>query len=215
MIYLFSGNDILSKRKAVKAFLQSLPPNIEVLNISKEDLNKMQIESLYSGAGLFFSKSAVVFSNILESEEDGSFILENLEKMGKSENIFVFSEGKLKKAVLDEFKKARAELNVFELQVEKKEKFNNFLLANALGDRNKLQLWIYFRQAMDRGVALEALVGVLFWKAKDMILRKNFSKYKQGELEGIANKLSYILPEARRKRLDDEAIFEKFLLEAF
>ena len=59
--------------------------------------------------------------------------------MGESGNDFVFLEGKLNKPVLDAFKKARAEINVFELPKEKIEKFNNFLLANAFGDKDKLR----------------------------------------------------------------------------
>jgi len=47
-------------------------------------------------------------------------------------------------------KKARAELNVFELPKEKTEKFDNFLVANAFAQKDKQNLWIYFRQAMNR-----------------------------------------------------------------
>ncbi len=215
MIYLFSGDDIKNKSKALDAFLSSAASGLEIISIEKSSFDRMHIESLYSGAGLFSSKNVVLFLSILEKEEDREFILLNLDKMAESPNLFVFSEGKLKKAVLDAFKKSRAELNVFEAEKEKKEKFNNFLLANAFGDKNKLELWIYFRQAMGKGVAMEALVGVLFWKAKDMILKRNFSKYSKMQLEKITSKLSYLLPEARRKRQDDEAVFEKFLLEAF
>ncbi len=215
MIYLFSGDDIKNRSKALDAFLETAASGMEIISIDKSSFDRMHIESLYSGAGLFSSKNVVLLLGILEKEEDREFMLLNLEKMAESPNLFVFSEGKMKKAVLDAMKKARAELNVFEAEKEKKEKFNNFLLANAFGDKNKLELWIYFRQAMDKGVAMEALVGVLFWKAKDMILKRNFSKYSKMQLEKIASKLSYLLPEARRKRQDDEAVFEKFLLEAF
>ena len=59
------------------------------------------------------------------------------------------------------------------------------------------------------------LTGVLFWKAKDMILKKNFGKFKEEEINNFANKLSYLLPEARKEGIDAESAFEKFLLEAF
>ena len=98
---------------------------------------------------------------------------------------------------------------------EKKEKFNNFLLANAFGARDKKGLWIYFRQAMDVGVGMEELIGVLFWKVKDMLIKKNFGKFKEPELKNFAAKISYVLPEARKNGLDAEAAFEQFLLEAF
>jgi hypothetical protein len=128
---------------------------------------------------------------------------------------FVFLEGKLVKSILDTFKKVKAEIKIFELPKEKKEKFNNFLLANAFGLKDKLNLWIYFRQAMDKGVGIEELVGVLFWKMKDMILKGNFTKFTEEDIKKYALKLSYILPEARKSGIDAEIAFEQFLLEIF
>lgn len=215
MIYLFAGDDTNKKLKAIETFLRGEGKGLETFSIGKSDFDRMQIESFYSGSGLFSSKSLVILSGILDKEDDREFVIDNLPKMAESSNIFVFSEGKLKKAVLDAFKKARAEINVFEQSTLKKESFNSFLLANALGDRNKLQLWIYFRQAMQNGVMMEALLGILHWKMKDMILKKSFQKFTERELQKLDMKLSYLLPEARKNRQDDEAVFEKFLLEAF
>ncbi len=214
MIYLFAGDDTKAKRKAYEKFMQSAPDGVEVVSINKNDFDPVQIESFYSGAGLFFSKSIVVCSNFFESEDIKDFILEKLKLIVESSNDFLFLEGHLGKPTIDAFKKAKAELNIFELSKEKKEKFNNFLLANAFGVRDKLNLWIYFRQAIDKGVGMEELVGVLFWKAKDMILKKNFTKFTELELKNFAGKLSYLLPEARKAGLDDESAFEQFLLEA-
>ena len=224
MIYLFSGNDSNNKLKAYEKFIKSLstqagiPVDTETFSINRNNFDKMQIESLYSGSSLFSLKSIVIFSNIFAnevSEEMRDFILEKLELMGKSGNIFVFLEGKLNKPILDIFKKSRAEINIFELPKEKTEKFDNFLVANAFANKDKLNLWIYFRQAMDAGVGMEELIGVLFWKIKDMILKKNFGKFKESELKNFTAKLSYLLPEARKKGVDVESTFEKFLLEVF
>jgi hypothetical protein len=215
MIYLFTGDDAKTKHANYEKFLKSAPEGAEILFVSRNSFNRMQIESLYSGAGLFSTKYVVVFSSILEYEETREFVLDKLELMGSSENTFVFIEGKLNKSIMDAFKKARAELNIFELPKEKKEKFNNFLLANAFGDRDKLNLWVYYRQAVDLGVGLEELVGVLFWKAKDMLLKKNFGKFTEAELQDFASRISYILPEARTSGRDAEVALEKFLLEVF
>lgn len=215
MIYLFSGDDSKNKYKAYEKFSESLPKNTETFFISKNDFDKVQIESFYSGAGLFFNKCAVIFSNIFEREEIRDFVLEKLELMSKSQNDFIFLEGKLNKPILDAFRKARAELNIFELPKEKKEKYDNFQLAWAFADRDRLGLWIHFRRAMDLGVTPDELIGVLFWKAKDMLLKRNFSKFSETELKNFSGKLSYLLPEARKEGRDDELAFEQFLLEAF
>jgi hypothetical protein len=214
MIYLFAGDDTKKKHVVYEKFLESLN-DTEIFSVGKNDFDPIQIESFYSGGGLFFEKCAVIFNNTFEREEAHDFLLKKLELMSKSSNLFVFFEGKLKKMELDAFKKARAELNVFELSKEKKERYNNFLLAYDFEKRDKLNLWIHFREAIDLGVGMEELIGVLFWKAKDMLLKKNFSKFKEQELKDFASKISYLLPEARKNGQDDEVTFEKFLLEAF
>ena len=216
MLYLFAGDDAKNKLLSYEKFIKS--EEMETFFISRNDFNRNQVESFYSGAGLFFTKCAIVFSNILANEvneETRNFILEKLSPMGQSQNDFIFLEGKLNKPILDAFRVARAELNIFELPKEKKEKFDNFLVANAFSQKDKLNMWIYFRQAMNKGVGMEEIVGVLFWKIKDMILKRNFGKFSETELKNSASHLSYLLPEARKYGRDAESAFEQFLLEAF
>src|SRR3989344_3265142 len=215
MIYLFCGDDAKNKLLAYEKFLKTFSKEIGSFSFNRNNFNTMQIESLYSGSSLFSAKSIVIFSNIFEYEETRDFILEKLELMGESGNSFIFLEGKLTKPVVDAFKKARAELNIFELPKEKKEKFDNFLVANAFERKDKLNMWIYFCQAMDKGVGMEEIIGVLFWKIKDMIIKKDFRKFSEPELKNSAARLSYLLPEARKIGLDAESSFEQFLLEAF
>ena len=218
MIYLFTGDDTKNKLSNYEKFIKSLPKEQEVFSISRNNFDPMQIESLYSGSGLFFAKSVTIFSNIFEYEDTRDFVLEKLLLMGQSDNSFVFLEGKLNKPILDAFKKVepkRVQMNIFELPKAQKEKFDNFLVANAFEKKDKLNMWIYFRQAMDKGVGMEEIIGVLFWKIKDMILKKRFGKFTEIELKDSAKRLSYLLPEARKKSLDAESAFEKFLLEAF
>jgi len=232
MIYLFSGDDTKNKLLAYEKFLKSLPAqaglikSFEPFFISRNNFDPMQIESFYSGGSLFSSKSAIVFSNIFEYEETRDFVLEKLGLMGASSSDFIFLEGKLNKPILDAFKKSlptgqaggrqvAPRMNIFELPKEKKEKFNNFLVANAFAKKDKLNMWIYFRQAMDRGVGMEELIGVLFWKIKNMLVTKNLGKFSESELKNSASRLSYLLPEARKFGHDAEAVFERFLLEAF
>lgn len=215
MIYLFSGDDIKNKLSSFEKFLTKAPKDAEILRLSNKDFNPMQIEGFYSGSGLFFKQSVVVLSGFLEESETKEYMLEKLEQLSDSNNWFVFVEGKLLKPVLDAFKKAKAEIQVFELPKVATEKFNSFVLANAFGVRDKLNLWIHFREAVANGVAMEELAGILFWKAKDMLMKKNFGKFSEDELKNFVQKLSYLLPEARQKGKDAEIAFEQFLLEAF
>lgn len=218
MIYLFTGDDAKSKIVAYEKFLKSIPKATEVLSISRNNFDPIQIESLYSGSSLFFKESAVVFSGILDNDDTRDFILEKLELIADSSNSFIFLEGKLNKPIIEAFKKSggkNVQINTFELPKAKKERFDNFLIANAFASKDKLNMWIYFRQAMDLGVGMEEVVGVLFWKIKDMIIKKDFRNFTELKLKDAAAHLAYLLPEARTDGLDAEAVFEKFLLEVF
>ena len=215
MLYLFSGDDAKKKNLSCEKFIKSLPKGVEAFFISKNVFDPAQIESFYSGASLFAARSAVVLERLLEYEEARDFILDKLKFMGESDSHFIFLEGKLSKPALDAFRKARAEINIFELPKDKKEKFDNFLLAGAFARKDKFHTWVYFREAIDKGVGMEELVGVLFWKIKDTLLKRDFTKFSKEQLKGFIARLSYLLPEARQRGLDAESAFEKFLLEAF
>lgn len=212
MIYLFTGDDTINRNKAFEKSLKDFK-DLPLLKINKNNFSFLEIESLYSDANLFDPKSVIVFSYLLEDKNINEFVLERLEFFENSKNVFIFVENKLLKSVIDQFKKQKANISIFELKKIQKEVFNNFLLANALGDRNKVNLWLYYREAVNKGVSLEELVGVLFWKVKDMILNKNFSKFKENELVLIAHNLSILLPKARKEGKEAEITFEKFLLE--
>jgi len=223
MLYLFSGDDSKNKILNYEKFIKSLSaqlgtPLSEIFFINRNSFDPIQIESFYSGSSLFEAVSIIVFQNIFEYQETRDFVLDKLEKMGESDNHFIFLEGKLNKPILDAFKKVgvkRAQVNIFELPKEKKEKYDNFLVANAFANKDKLNTWIYFRQAMDAGVNMEEIIGVLFWKIKDMLLKSNFSKFSEQQLKTFASRISYLLPEARKEGRDAESVFEQFLLEAF
>jgi hypothetical protein len=215
MIYLFTGDDTKKKNIAYEKLLKTFEGKVEIFSIGKNDFNPVQVESFYSSSGLFFSTCVVVLNNIFEREEARDFLLKKIGEMRESENVFIVLESKLKKTEIDIFTKKKAIVNIFELPKSKKEKFDNFLLAYDLEKRDKLNLWIHFRQAIDKGVGMEELIGILFWKAKDMILKRNFSKFKESELKVFASRLSYLLPEARKEGKSDEEAFEQFLLEAF
>lgn len=223
MLYLFSGDDSKNKILNYEKFIKSLPVKIgisatEIFYVSRNNFNPMQIESFYSGSSLFSILSVIVFQDIFEYQETRDFVLDKLKQMGESDNYFIFLDGKLNKPILDIFKKVdtrRVQINTFELPKAKLEKFDNFLVANAFANKDKLNTWIYFRQAMDRGVGMEEVVGVLFWKIKDMLLKNNFSKFSEQQLKTFASRISYLLPEARKKGTDAESAFEQFLLEAF
>ncbi len=53
---------------------------------------------------------------------------------------------------------------------KKKEPFNVFALANALGRRDRKQLWLLLMRARENNTAAENIAGMLAWKARSMLL---------------------------------------------
>lgn len=212
MIYLFFGNDTKLKRKTYLDFIKNIPEGVNIFDINKNNFDPTQFESLYSSNSLFFAKSIVVLNNLFENEEIKEIVFANLINLEKSVNDFIFLEGDLKKAELDAFKKVRAEINFFEKKEIKKQSFNTFLLANNLGDRDKLNIWINLQRAYREDIFVDAIVGILFWKVKDMILKKNFQNFSLEELQKIARELPFILSTSRLSSKDDQVSLEQFLI---
>ncbi|HWA32157.1 MAG TPA: hypothetical protein VG694_01770 [Candidatus Paceibacterota bacterium] len=215
MIHFLYGEDRGARNSALEKILDSLPEGTEIFRLDKETFDPDSFENFFSSSGLFFKKCTVVLSEVLASERNESFVSGKLDLIKDSANVFVFLEDAPAKATLAAFEESGAKIAEFAKVKEKKERFNSFVLANALGSRDRLGLWLGFRQAMMHGAALDELAGVLFWKAKDMILRGNFRLFSKDELVNISGRMASLLPEARRRGEDDEASFERFILEAF
>jgi len=64
MIYLFTGDDTTKKLAAYEKFVASFPASVETFVINKNEFDPVQLWSLYSGSGLFFALSFVIFLNL-------------------------------------------------------------------------------------------------------------------------------------------------------
>ena len=91
MIYLFYGNDTKNKRKAYDAFAKSLA-KVPAFTFIKNDFNREQVQSFFSGAGLFFDTCAIFFENVFDrydSEKQRSpnkMVIDNDEIASLSQN---------------------------------------------------------------------------------------------------------------------------------
>lgn len=150
MIYIYHGNDrekIQAKSQELVASLLAKKPDASVFTVTSEDSLNEYIES----QGLFAQKFIVIGDNILAE------FTHDIERIKESPNIFIFKEEKIDKKIkadkIQEFNK-----------VEKKDDYNIFGIANAVGDKKKL--WLAYLDAKKRGIADEQIHGILFWKLK-------------------------------------------------
>lgn len=246
MLYFYHGTDTESARKKAKVTIDSLlakKPDAALVKIGEEELTADRIDELAQSQALFSNKYIVFFHKIFDDKENKEIILKKLKEIAKSENIFIFAEGKMDKASLEkigkmaektqEFAKPEKELSKKEKLALKGEKIDFFEFADALGGRNKKQLWVLYQDALAESVPSEEVHGIFFWQVKSMMLAgkcktaeeagmspypfgkaKGFARnYKEKELEDLAWKLVSMYHEAHAGNIDFPVALEKFILE--
>jgi hypothetical protein len=96
-----------------------------------------------------------------------------LKDYASTEHIVIFSEDGVLKKDKDIFEKIGAQVKEFTKEEKKEEKkFNSFALADFLGEKNKKNIWLTFREAMENGESPESIHGILFWQVKNLALLK-------------------------------------------
>lgn len=246
MIYFYYGTDTESARKKAKITIDSLlskKPNATLIKIGDEDLLPGKITELVGGQALFSSKYIVFLYKTFDNKQNKDLILKNLKEIANSDNIFIFTEGKIDKINLakieknaekvQEFIKPERALTKKEALAQKGEKIDFFEFADALGRRDKRGLWVLYQDALSEQVPAEEVHGIFFWQVKSMLLAKKcknaeeanmksfpFQKsreysenYKSGELENLSSKLISMYHEAHRGNIDFFVALEKFILE--
>jgi hypothetical protein len=246
MIYFYFGSDTESSRKKAKVTVDSLlikKPDATLIKIGEEDVAEARIAELCLTQALFSNKYIVYLYKTFDNKENKEIILKNIKDIAKSENIFIFVEGKMDKVSftkieknaekVQEFIKPEKTFNKKELLAQKGEKIDFFEFSDALGKRDKRELWVLYQDALAEQVPAEEVHGIFFWQIKSMLLSqksrtpeeagmkpypfqkaKEYSRnFKEGELESISSKLVSMYHEAHRGNIDFFVSLEKFILE--
>lgn len=246
MIYFYYGTDIESSRKKAKITIDSLlakKPDATLVKIGDEDITLERVNDLISGQALFSNKYIVFLYKTFENKNNKEILIKNLKEINKSENIFIFVEEKIDKTTfgkieknsekIQEFTKPEKSLTKKELLAQKGEKIDFFEFADALGKRDKRQLWVLYQDALREQVPAEEVHGIFFWQIKSMLFaskcktpseagmkdypfkkaREYSRNYNGGELEEKADKLVSMYHEAHRGDTDFFVALEKFILE--
>lgn len=217
MIYFFHGTDIDKARTKAHELIDSLrkkKPDAAFFSINAENFNPAQLQEYIGGQGLFSNKYIVFLDRLCEKKETKVEFIDMLKEISESENIFIILEGKIDKATATKIEKKSEKVIAFDLkEVQKKEEDSNvFELANALSRKDKKELWMLYREYVDKGSAPEELHGILFWKAKTMLLVGGNGYWKQEELLSFIEGLITVYHESRRGTHELETGLEAFLL---
>ena len=176
MIYVFHGSDVSQSGRKARSLIDSLrkkKPDAAFEVIVSENWNASVLEGHLGGQGLFSNRYIIYLDRLTENPEAEEKLPEFIPAMKESPNIFIMLEGKIKAGLQKYFDKHAEKAVVSDVKSAvgfKKNEFNIFSLADAIGMRDPFKAWSIFRQAVDNGLEAESILGTLFWQVKSMIL---------------------------------------------
>ena len=174
MLYVIYGTDTEKAREKSRALFEALKgkkPGAAAGILTAEDVTEDKLLELTQSQGLFENKQIIFMDRVLENKNTWDIVLEKIDAVADSPNIFIFFEGKLTRDILKKLEKEAEKVQEYVLDEETPaEKSNFFPLADALGSRDKKKLWILFRDAMDGDAVPEEIHGILWWQAKSLAL---------------------------------------------
>ncbi len=175
------------------------------------------LQSALQGAGMFGGERIVVLEGVWGNEEMRAGVEARLKEMRDSKEQFFIFEDKLDAATRKSIEKYAEDSKRFDSKSAQggsalggKGGSVIFTLANALQRGDKKALWVGYQRELQTSDP-EAIQGVLFWGAKQMLLNAR-SDRDRSRAEKIVAQLAELPHESRRRGVDLEYALEKFVL---
>ncbi len=173
MIYFLYGSDRDKARAKAHELMNALiakKPDALLFSFDSENFDPVQFQSLIGSQGLFERNNIIFLNGVLENDEWEEIVLSKLSEMEETTNVCILLESEPKKSIRERIEKHSAKAQ--ELALKEKPKtyqFNSFSLTDALGARDKKELWSLYQEAQFEEKAPEELHGLLFWQMKAML----------------------------------------------
>lgn len=236
-MYFFYGSDKDKAREKMNALtdaLQKKKPDAELFRIDAENWSEAKLQELAAGQGLFNNSYIVQIVSLFENKEAKEIFIDRLEEIAGSPNVFIVLEGDTDKKTLLAITEIAEKVQEFPSKGEKKKpEFNIFSLTDAFGRRDKKNLWVLFRKAVESGAVPEEIHGILFWQLKSMLVAasatsaggaglapfvftkaKSFLKnYTEEELKKLSSKFVALYHDSHRGIHDFEIALERLILQ--
>lgn len=205
MLHLVTGTDSDNVRRAVAALVRARPVSRITDAHTEEDL----LVAL-AGPGMFGEESVVVLDGVLNSDSMRAVVVERLGMLRATSDVFVIQEGTLDAATRKLVEKYAETSERFDAPKKAEDK-TIFALANALQAHDKKALWIGLAREFSKGSAPEAIHGLLFWGAKQAVLKARTDRDAMRARE-LVSALAVLPHESRRKGEELSYALERFAL---
>lgn len=234
MIELYYGGDFDKTRNAARASIAAHSAgDATVVHIDSNNFSPSALDECIGSQGLFFSKLVVDLKDVCDLAERKEIVLERLNEMAASPNIFVWSERSLDAKSLTEAKKHVSSFKDFPAKAKPRPEAPivfDFAAAVALKDKKKA--WSLYAQFVREESSPEEVCGTLAWQFKMIVLahvcmtadEAGVSPYAFQNAKRIATKVSKaealarlrdivsMYHEAHRGRVNLDAAIERFAL---
>ena len=205
MLYLFSGTDTEKLRTLLNAALQQ-HTNADVIRITDAH-SRADLDMALAGGGMFGGVRVVVLDSTLTHDDMRGVIIDQLPTLKSAADTFYIYEGALDAATRKQVEKyAETSTRHDSPKGEKKETI--FGLVRPLQDGKKKDLWVAYQRELIAGKAAEAIHGMLFYAAKDALLRKP----SDARARKLVAQLAELPHESRRQGFELEYALERFVL---
>lgn len=233
MLYVLHGADTYRARRALHRVVDGLlakKPDASYFLLTDETFSPAYLEEYIGGQGLFARRTIVVLDGVCQLKEAGEVVLEYVQDIADSENIFIVLEESLSKKELDTFTKHATKTESFEpKRAVKSNDFNVFALADALGNRDRGKLWTLYQQALRADIEVENIHGVLSWQVRTMVrvvnndteglkpfaatkTKRFVGRYSEKEIRKLSSRLLALYHEAHRGMVDFSLELERLIL---
>jgi hypothetical protein len=212
MLHFFSGTDRQKAREALVVALENnkgaMVPIAPIAPLWITDAHALaDLYTALSGGGMFAQVRSVVLDGVLSNDEMRNALLASLPVLKASAESFFMLEGAIDAATRKQIEKYASVSEKFDAKKPIEEK-TIFALANALQRGDKKALWIGLMREYGKGSAPEAVHGLLFWGAKQQLMR-NATDARARALVALLAELPH---EARRRGEDLSYAIERFAL---
>jgi len=205
MLHFYTGTDTEKLRAKLNAATGKIKG--EVLRIT--DAHSVHdLQAALEGGGLFAAgQRGVVLENTLSNLEMRDIVLGRLAALRGSDDVFFVMEPALDAVARKQIERYSEKTERFDISKQKKAE-TIFALANALQKGKKKDLWVGYRREIANGKSPENIHGVLFWAAKQQLLRNA----ADSRARMLVARLAELPHEARRAGMDFEYALEHFTL---
>ena len=233
MVYLFYGSDrdhlLAEFGKMVLAYTQA---GATIIRIHGLEFDALAVEEYLTAQSLLGGDVVVVTNGLLENKNAREYVREHIDRIAASQAVFLFLEGTLLPADQKIFETVAKKIFHHNTHLAQGPRFDIFRIPNALGRRNRKELWVLFEQAHINGITTEEIFWQCVRQVKTMLLVSTTGlsaeklgmnpnhyhyafvaarNYSHQELRSLSRSLVSMYHDTRRSSTDLRILLERFI----